>query len=258
MPRYAAIREALAPEYRDLRSEQIEAIVHTQLGSVSPDDVESFLSTLKKVGGAVTKALPAVLPVAGTVAGTALGGPLGAMVGGQLGSLAGGAVGRATGRPGPRRAATAGAAPPAAAQLLGVLNRPEILRGLMSMLMGPAGGRTVPVGGVPVPTGAIANLIGTLANQAAEEERVLAAADGDPLPTYLMDSFGEFRCDPAVPEQRAEVVLELLRHSAPEVVGAAARPLTEYDESDESDESDEMYDALELGDLDSLDAEWEY
>src|SRR5262245_17832422 len=96
MARYAAIRDSLAPKYANLPAAQIEALVRRTLGDVDPENVENFFGTLKNIGGAVTKALPAVLPVAGTVVGTAFGGPVGGFVGGQLGSLAGGAVGQAT------------------------------------------------------------------------------------------------------------------------------------------------------------------
>jgi hypothetical protein len=247
---YAEIREILASEYRDLPDESIEALVQQSFGSASAEDIESFLSGLKKVGKVVTKALPTVLPVVGTVAGTAFGGPVGAALGGTLGKLAGGAVQGATAGRKPRlpkpaalakkalagakavAGAVAPAGSPAAAQLLGVLNRPEILQSLMAMIMGPAGRPNVPVGGNPVPVGAFANLIGNLANQAAAEYNATAVHEGESIPTYLLNESGDFLVDPAVPEERAAVLLSMLQQAA-----------VETDESDESDESDVEWDS---------------
>jgi hypothetical protein len=265
---YTEIREILASEYRDLPNESIEALVQQSFGSASAEDIESFLSGLKKVGNLVTKALPTVLPVIGTVAGTAFGGPLGAAVGGTLGRLAGGAVQSATaGRHGLRLpkpgalaqqalGAVAGAAgpagSPAAAQLLGVLNRPEILQSLMAMIMGPAGRPNVPVGGNPVPVGAFANLIGTLANQAAAEYNATAAHEGESIPTYLLNESGDFLVDPAVPEERARVLLSMLNETLVETDESEADwDSVVYDENDEEDSDfyvDAYYDMLELSD----------
>ena len=259
MPRYAVvpykgIREVLAPEYRELPAEQIEALVRSTLGDVDPEDVDDFLGTLKKVGGFVAKAAPSVLPVAGTVVGTAFGGPLGATLGGTLGSLAGKAVGGAAG-PGPRRgrpglaAAPAAGGSPAAGQLLALLNRPEIIQALMAMLMGPAGRSHVPVGGTAVPVGAVANLVGTLANQAAAEHNAAVAWEGESSQGWLLDARGEFLVDPAVPEERAERLLQLLQtpvqpRPSPRVRAAGARYESDPDVSD-----DQIFDELELAEL---------
>lgn len=272
---YSEIREILASEYRDLPDESIEALVQQSFGSASAEDIESFLSGLKKVGGVVTKALPTVLPVVGTVAGTAFGGPVGAALGGTLGNLAGGSVQAATagGKPGGKRrrpkpaafaktalkgakavaGAIAPAGSPAAAQLLGVLNRPEILQSLMAMIAGPAGRPNIPVAGNPVPVGAFANLIGTLANQAAAEYNATAAQEGESIPTYLLSESGDFLVDPAVPEERAGVLLSMLNQSAVESDESDESDIewddAVYDEQDEEDSDfyiDAYYDMLEL------------
>lgn len=272
---YSEIREILASEYRDLPDESIEALVQQSFGSASAEDIESFLSGLKKVGNVVTKALPTVLPVVGTVAGTAFGGPVGAALGGTLGNLAGGAVQAATagGKPGgkprlPKPAALAKTAlkgakavagavvpagSPAAAQLLGVLNRPEILQSLMAMIMGPAGRPNIPVGGNPVPVGAFANLIGALANTAAAEYNATAAQEGESIPTYLLNESGDFLVDPAVPEERAGLLLSMLNQSAVETDESDESDIewddAVYDEQDEEDSDfyiDAYYDMLEL------------
>jgi hypothetical protein len=275
---YSEIREILASEYRDLPDESIEALVQQSFGSASAEDIESFLSGLKKVGSVVTKALPTVLPIVGTVAGTAFGGPLGAAVGGTLGKLAGGAVQGATAGGKPRlpkpaalaKHALAGvkavagavgpagpAGSPAAAQLLGVLNRPEILQSLMAMIMGPVGRPNVPVGGNPVPLGAFANLIGSLANQAAAEYNAIAAHEGESIPTYLLNESGDFLVDPAVPEERAGLLLSMLNQAAVETDESDESDVewdsVVYDEEDEEDSDlyiDAYYDMLELSETD--------
>ena len=60
MPRYGAnsyreIRGVLAPEYRDLPDESVEAIVQSSLGAVDTEALESFLGGLKKVGKSVAE-----------------------------------------------------------------------------------------------------------------------------------------------------------------------------------------------------------
>ena len=226
--------------------------------------------------------------------GAAVGGALGKAAGGAIGGAAagggggGGRRGRAgrghqgrgrPGRPGVpgRRGAAlppglgAAAAPgsPAAQQLLSIINRPEIIQALMAMALGPAGRTHIPVGGgepsapgepaeppVQVPVGAITNVLGTLANQAGSDLNAAEPQQGESVPSYLLGESGEFLVDPAVPEERAQLVLELLNSSLPESDESddyfAFYESDEPDESDDSDESDEndteddYYDMLEL------------
>lgn len=271
---YPTIRGLLAPEYRDLSAEQLDALMRRSFGTPA-DDAEGFFDDLARGASqafsAVGKHLPAIaqtaLPIAGGVVGTVFGGPLGGMVGSQLGQLAGGAIGQ-IGKPNAGRniarsalgavgnlagGVLGGGAPggggPAAGQLLGLLNRPEITRGLMSMAMGQIGRSSVPIGGVPVPVGAIANLIGSLANQAAEEYRAFEG-DAEEVPAYLRGADGQPVVDPAVPHERAAALLDLLARSVPPGYprpAPARRPVYAGYESDESDA--DLYDALELADL---------
>lgn len=275
---YPTIRGLLAPEYRDLSAEQLDELMWRTFGAPA-DDAENFFKDLARGAGkafsAVGKHLPAIaqtaLPIAGGVVGTVFGGPLGGMVGSQLGQLAGGAVGQ-IGKPNAGRniarsalgaagqlaggllgggGALAGRGGPAAGQLLSLLNRPEITRGLMSMLMGPAGRSSVPIGGMPVPVGAIANLIGSLANQAAEEYRAFEG-ESEEVPSYLRGADGQPVVDPAVPHERAAALMNLLAHTVPpgcHQVRPSRRHAPVY-AGYESDESDaDLYDALELADL---------
>lgn len=269
---YPLLRESLAPELRRLPAEDIEHLFE-QVG-LSAEEMEegiwgSIGNAFKKAGRAVARAAPTLLPVAGTALGTVVGGPVGAAVGGSLGRLAGGAIGAATaprrrsartpqrpGRP-PSPAPRTSGASPAAAQLLQVLNRPEVLRALQSMALGRSGTSNVTVGSTAVPVGAIANLIGTLANSASSEHHVLVAGDEGGVPEYLLDADGEAVVDLAKPEERAQRLLELMDQAL--LADAAEIAYADYamfDEDDfEGDDLDELEDDLDEEDLwDLLDA----
>jgi hypothetical protein len=237
-PASVDVRDLLAPEYQDLGDDDVDAVLRGALGEdVSLENVEDFWST-------VLQALPAVLPVVGTAIG-AIGGPAGMAAGGALGGLAGKAVAAATpttppprtGPPPPRRRAAAavrgrsapstGVAPaptkptvapgvpavPAAGQLLSVLFRPELLQALLAMTLGGAGRSDVPVGTISVPLGAFTNLISVLANQAAAQYDAAVPVGGAEIPEYVREPSGALKCDPAIPEARAEVLLRMLHET---------------------------------------------
>lgn len=103
---------------------------------------------------------------------------------------------------------------PAATQLISLLLRPEFLQSLASLLFGSAGRNSVSVGGTPVPVSAFLNLLGVLADQAAAEHHSLSTSYSESVPEYLIESTGEFKCDITVPEQRAEVLWEMLQEEA--------------------------------------------
>lgn len=277
---YPLLRESLAPELRRLPAEDIEHLFE-QVG-LSAEEMEegiwgSIGNAFRTAGRAVARAAPTLLPVAGTALGTVVGGPVGAAVGGSLGRLAGGAIGAATAprrrpAPGPQRpgrrpapAARPSGASPAAAQLLQVLNRPEVLRALQSMALGRSGTSNVTVGSTPVPVGAIANLIGTLANSASSEHHVLVAGEEGGVPVYLLDADGEAVVDLASAEERAQRLLELMDQAlladAAEIAYADYAMLDEEDdyEEDDLDEEEDDLDEEDLWDLlDALEEEpWE-
>lgn len=227
---YEEIRSCLAPEYRRLPDMYIEQIITRAFGeTVDPEDIEGLFGDIGNfVTGAaktVAKALPTVLPAAGTIVGTAFGGPVGGAIGGALGSAAGSAVGSAVGGkpsqilPAIGKAATSaiGATQQApignssAIQLLQTLLQPQVMQGLKSMALGQAGKQSIPVAGTQVPLSAFANLIGTLANQAMAEQHLLHLHETETIPSYILNSEGFPIVDPAVPEQRAEALLNLLR-----------------------------------------------
>jgi hypothetical protein len=236
---YPELRAVLAPEYSRLPPEDLEAVFEAV--GLSAEDMEfSLKKAFRDVGRFVKSAAPTILPVAGTVLGTAFGGPAGAALGGMLGRAAGGALG-GTGRRAPARP---GAPPgmggsPAASQLLQVLQRPELLQGLLSMALGPAARGRVPVGRTPVPAGAFANLVGALANQAQAEYHAAAPEDDEAVPEYLLDASGAPAVDAAIPEQRAARLLELLDEAAREA----------DDEGWAEADLDDVFDDIELAEL---------
>ncbi|MCI0394335.1 MAG: hypothetical protein L0332_07025 [Chloroflexi bacterium] len=178
--------------------------------------------TAQKIAVGALQTLPHALQ--GAAAGAKFG-PYGAVIGG----LAGGALGLAQAGQKtvgssdkramqpltlePQSSASPGASP-GAARLLSVLYRPEVLQALVMMLMGNSGHSHVKVGDTPVPVGAFANMLGSLAGQAAAEYHTARPQYSEDVPTYLFDSDGELFCDPAVPEERAAVLLHLLSQTA--------------------------------------------
>jgi hypothetical protein len=233
---HAVLRGAVAPEYRDLAPEELDALVADVLATLPAEDAEGFGSFLGKIGRAVAPIAAKVLPVAAPLVGTAIGGPAGAAIGGTIGRFAGQALG---GAPAPLPAPLAAmapapvapppiaapvAAPPQAvaggaggsaiSQLLSLLNDPALAQSVAGQLLGGVGARTVPVGanGVPAPFAAFMNALSVLAGQAATEaaERY-GEADEAESTDYLRDELGSFVYDPAVAEERAAALLAQLR-----------------------------------------------
>lgn len=270
---YPQLSRVFAPEYGEMPAEVIEKFVAQTFGeNVSAEDLEfSFKNFLRSAGQVAQQVLPVAAPIAGAALGTFLGGPAGAMIGGQLGSLAGQLI--APGRPaqpprampptpalrampsipaGPAMPATAGS--PAAAQLLQMIARPEVLQALMGMVMGGAARPNVAIGNTPIPLGAIANALGALANQAAAEYNAVAAG-GEAVPRYLLDERGEFLCDPAVPEQRAAVLVQRLNETALQEYWRGDEDEDADDAAEEGPEEDDRYDEMDL--IDIANEDWE-
>src|SRR5262245_50778714 len=241
---YEHLREALNPELAGLPAEHLEAVLESH--AIDAEAMEGWLSTLGSIG-------KAVLPAVGGIAGTLIGGPAGAAIGSKLGSLAGGALGGLTGSPHPPAPAP-GFAPqpaamgssPAAGQLLQTMTRPETLQALMSMFLGPQLGRqNVSVGATPVPVGAFSNLLGVLANQAASEySDAISTVRRRGIPEYMEGFAGEARGDPAVAQDRAGALYELLQvHPAEQDAWGYAR------QWHESEQADSEYDAMDMADI---------
>jgi hypothetical protein len=260
---YPAVYRSLAPAYRELPRPQVEQALRGVFGEASSlDAVEGFFDDLghtfggigRAVGNVASQAAPVLAKVAPSVlsgvAGGAALGPLG-MVGGGLAGLLGGLLG--SGAPGSQRPPAGVPAGPAGVvgqlagsasgllgggagstgaigQLLAALGSPTVQQGLNSMLLGPAGNRTVPTpGGSAVPVAAITNLLSLLANRASSEwESMAPFGEAD----YISEGI-----DTASPEARAAWLYGQL---APLEISVGEEPEA-FDES----WIDEMYDQLE-------------
>jgi hypothetical protein len=119
-------------------------------------------------------------------------------------------------------AAGAPAAPSAAGQLLQAVTRPETLRALVSMAMGPVGTVNVNVGTTPVPVAAFANMLGVLSTRAATEYGQARATPSPTAPAYMTDYAGELTGDPALLGNRADALYELLERDTGEGVFESA------------------------------------
>jgi glycosyltransferase involved in cell wall biosynthesis len=121
---------------------------------------------------------------------------------------------------------------------MGTLSRPETLEALNAMLLGQAGKRHVRVAGTPVPVAAFSELIESLANRASAEYAAVAPSAEQEIPEYLLDQEGELICDPAVPEERADALLELLGQQV--MMESMDDEELEYEDFDDYDEEEEL------------------
>lgn len=243
---YPEIRKVLGPQYRT--PEDIEAILES--ANIDPEYMENFLSTLGDIGRRA-------LPVAAAGVGALYGGPTGLAIGHQFGTAASGALG-GTQRPG--QPPPAPQAPPPGIQpapqilgatsavwdLLKLILNPLVWQALMAMLMGGAGRPNLMVGNTLVPPGAVATTIAELANQAAAEYNAVAPG-GPEVPPYLLDERGEFLCDPAVPQERAAVLVQRFNEAARQEYWARDEDYDEYDLEENREEN--IYDEMDLIDL---------
>jgi hypothetical protein len=261
---HPAVHGALAPEYRGLAAEQVEAILAGALGegatlAWTESCFESFASTLSGVANVAAQALPGVL--AGAMGGAALG-PAGMIAGGLMGGAgaalgAGGAAGRprAAARPGVARPA-AGVAPaagaaaagpaPAVGQFLAALGSPTVQQALLAMLLGAAGNKSVPTAGDgDVPVAAVTNMLGTLAAGASAEWEEIA-------PSVEAERIGE-TFDFAAPQARAAWLFERL---VPIAGSGEAVEMAPNGETSDEGWLDELYDEFEAELMTGEEPQW--
>lgn len=265
----------LAAEHRNLSPKQIENVLQRNLGETSIEQMEDFLSVMKDIGNGVVQALPAVLPVVGSAfgpVGTVVGTAAGALVGGATQAAKKGSTKPAKSKPKSKSVAKAPAikksapvAPAntlvtannnAAAQLFSLIMRPEVLQSVMAMMLGSDGAKEIKVADQDVPVGAFANLLAVMANNTAAEYNSIAQTNDESVPDYLMDCDGQFRCDIAVPEQRAALLLELLQETMPSPSRTGLHIMPNYSAYDWNDwelMDEQEYDALDLADIYSYD-----
>lgn len=236
----------LAPEYSNLSPEQLDVVLEDLLGEEGAEELEYLLEQVEfsfgKVGNFLKKNSGGIIKgaISGATTGAALG-PVG-IIGGALGGAALGGAQSHLSQQGQRRATAparsttpqhipaggrsfppqqpalpvmgAFGANPAAAQLLGLLSHPQTLQALMSMLLGSNGASQIPVANTQVPVSAFASAIRTLADRTASDQNILFPDRGPDTPEYLLDKDGSLLVDPAVPEERTEVLLGLLGQQA--------------------------------------------
>jgi hypothetical protein len=213
---YREVREVLHPKYRNRSPEDVEAVLES--ANINAEVMEDFLATVGDFGKKVAGAL---LPVAGTALGTAYGGPVGGAAGGAVGSALGGALagGQTPGQPPQQQMPSQPVTPqlpgasPAAWQLLQMIFRPELLQALAAMCMGRTGAPNIPVGNASASPGAFTNMISALADQASAEYNAAMAADGESIPSYLLNFAGEVQGDIMDPEYRALRLREMLQEA---------------------------------------------
>jgi hypothetical protein len=227
-----ALREVLAPEYRDLSPSEIDELVANAVSGMSPEEAESFWKTAGNLAKGIGKVATHALPVAAPIVGTVFGGPVGGALGKVAGQALAGTLAPPTGLPIPTGLASPGPGPgppgdgmlPGGADagsavrlLMWLLQHPALLQSILGQVLGPAGQSSVPVGsqGAAAPFGAFMNTLSVVANKAAAEaESATAFESFEEMPEYLRDAGGNLRCaDPALPESRAEALLAHLRES---------------------------------------------
>ena len=230
-----ALSEVLHTDYGHAAAEEMQEALFNMFDMMTPAEEFNFKNVVRQISKAGEKAFQdptvgqiakTVLPAAGSTIGTIYGGPVGTAVGGKLGQAAAQAFnGRGKPTPTPTAVNVAGIAggvavpakpsakegSAAAARLLQLTQNPDVLRGLMALALGSHGRQSIEIGqdGPTVSVGAIMNLLQTAVNQATADAEELVGESGE-ASTYLTDSEGNFRVDSAVPEDRAEVLYNVL------------------------------------------------
>jgi hypothetical protein len=215
------IRRALGPGYMDLTDSQIIRLVNSNLARMSPEEIEGFWDTVKnvgkKVGGFAKQAAPVILPIAGTALGAYLGSPqIGAMVGQAGAQLVSGSKKqpKTAVPPPPVGAPVPSGGSSAVNQLMALVRNPTFLQTLVGQSIGGTGQQNVSRSSqapmTQIPFGALMSALGSLANTAAIEAANLLEEDEE-VTGYLRDEYGNFTCDPANPDERAQRVLQLIR-----------------------------------------------
>lgn len=245
-----SIRGLLAPQYRHMGDSQVAELLRNSFENMSHAEQEAFAAFslqnaqenffsdigrgLSQFARAAPGILRTVAPIAQTalpIVGTLVGGPAGTAIGGALGgllgNLAGGGNSGNTNQKMPRHSPlpqtglqtvgqpqvpTNPSVNPAAAQLMSLLNNPQLIQALLGQVLGRVGNGSASAQTTtqqtPIPFGALMNTISELAERAAEESIQTGSYASE---SYLMNGVGQYRVmDPSSREQRADAVMELL------------------------------------------------
>ena len=230
----SALPMVLGGEPQEWTPEFIDELVAHVTGPLTDAEAESLGNAMRDIGkwannrGQLQQLAGAVLPVAGAAVGTFVGGPVGTAVGSTVGQELGRAInapaqtsraasaasGAPSGSvPAPLMAGTDGSV--AASKLLYLVQNPAFLSSLVALALGSNGQRNVPIGGSDesVPVGAMLNLANTLVSQATQDaDSFIRDDEGAGADSYLK-SGDDYLCDPTVPTQRANVLMQLLQRA---------------------------------------------
>jgi hypothetical protein len=225
------LRLSLDPNYQNIPTPQLYGLVSGRLEGLTEEQAEWFWNTISKIGRGALEIGKRILP--GVASGAATGsfaGPWGTAIGGLIGGLGSLFSGQRQQPPSPRPPIQGGIPIPApavipqvpptgaeipssplqgkaspTAQLLQLIQNPAVQQALTSVIMGPAGNKTIPVAGIPVSTGDFLNLLNVLTASASKEAAENYGSNIDESYHHLLGT------DPANPEHRAEALIELLR-----------------------------------------------
>jgi len=216
-----AVRTALGPEFATLTDEEADDFVQDAIADMSPEEIEGFFKSLGRIA---SKALPAI----GGAIGTFIAPGVGTAIGGALGGLAGKALGSATRgrrrprtrtrsrrqvvqrRTRPRRTrsrrrsrARRGGSTRMRAELMRLLQNPQLLQALTGSLLGGRGAVRTGDSLREVNLGAFLNALEHYAQEAAEEAH--AEMVDETAPSEASD--GEGFMDAGA---RAETLMDIL------------------------------------------------
>lgn len=262
---YEGLRACLNENYQDATYEELDKLLDNIFEKLTPEQEGSISNILGRIGNVVAQTAQ------GALSGLSRGGISGAIAGGVTGLARG--VSRTTQQqrsnepepmqpqpsphaprtpnyPQPAGFSTARGTQPASAQLLQMIQSPQLFQALISLLTGSAGRSSININPAnqsqtSVPIGSILNLLTSLANRASLEANEMNA--GLSVPKYLYDQSGEALGDIANPDERARILWEGLQEDEDFLLG------TEFIDKVESEE-DMMSDWLE-GDYDFIEDE---
>jgi hypothetical protein len=242
-----ALREVLHEDYENVTPEEMQNALFRIFETMTPAEGFNLKKALIQISKPVKKVLrdPTVgqlarpaLQMAGGAIGGIYGGPVGAALGSKLGQVAGQAF--SGGRQPISKPASPKGGSAAAAQLLQLTQNPDMLKALMALALGSHGRKSIGIGktGQSVGIGALMSMLSKIASKANEDADELFRESAE-TSGYLIDSEGNFLADPAVPEERAEALYNVLSAAENQRVAAAevlSPAFTEfYDELDEDD-----------------------
>ena len=199
---------SLNPKYENISDQKLYDVVLSHLDGLTDEQTENFFRTVARIG---QQALPGVIQ--GATAGSALG-PYGAIIGGLAGGTASVLSSRRrpqAARPSrpqaarPSRPGSPTISSPIAAQLLQLLQNPQLLQSLTALMMGSARRESISVLDEQVPIEDFVNLLSQLSESVSDEVKNTTKNLRE---AYVLNS--EDNLDPAHTEDRNIALMGLL------------------------------------------------